>query len=60
MAEDELGTAAGQVTIRGSATAVGRRRTRSKQRYAWKLPKGATTRFSDRPPRPELLVYRQL
>jgi hypothetical protein len=60
MAEDKLGSRVGPVTIRGSATAVGRRRTRSKRRYAWKLPKGATTRFSDRPPTPELLVYRQL
>jgi hypothetical protein len=60
MAQHQLGNAAAPVTIRGSATAVGRRRTRSKRRYAWKLPKGATTRFSDRPPTPELLVYRQL
>jgi hypothetical protein len=60
MAEHQFGTAAGPVTIRGSATAVGRHRTRSKRRYAWKLPKGATTRFSDRPPTPELLVYRLL
>jgi hypothetical protein len=60
MAHHEFGSAAGPVTIRGSATAVGHRRTRSKRRYAWKLPKGATTRFSDRPPTPELLVYRLL
>jgi hypothetical protein len=60
MAHHEFGTKAGKVRVRGSARAVGRRATRSKRRYKWKLPKNSITRFEDHPPSAELLVYREL
>jgi len=47
--------------VRGSATSVGRRTTRSSRRSAWRIPKGALSRFADlAPPPPDMRVYRVL
>ncbi|MEZ0341532.1 hypothetical protein ACAG25_16290 [Mycobacterium sp. pV006] len=49
------------LVVRGSATAVGRKATRSSRRSAWRFPAGATSWFSDlTPPPPDLRVYRRL
>jgi hypothetical protein len=49
------------ITVRGSAHAVGRRRaTRSARRFGWWLPKNATSAFEDVYVNPEIRVYRVL
>ncbi len=55
------GAGAGAISVRGSAHAVGRKwAARSKRRYAWKIPAGAWTYFTDVDVTPELRVFREL
>ncbi|MDX1870966.1 hypothetical protein SBI67_02425 [Mycolicibacterium sp. 120266] len=63
LASPSLGTRSGRnpLLVRASATAVGRRATRSSRRSAWRFEPGATSWFRDlNPPPPELRVYRRL
>jgi hypothetical protein len=61
LASDERGTGGGAIRVRGSAHAVGRKwATRSKRRYAWTIPAGAWTYFTDVDVTPELRVFREL
>ena len=63
LASSELRSHRGKrkLVVRGTATAVGRRATRSSRRSAWRFRPGATSWFSDPgPPAPEIRVYRRL
>jgi hypothetical protein len=61
LAADEHGAGSGAIQVRGSAHAVGRKwSTRSRRRYAWKIPSGAGTYFTDVDVTPELRVFREL
>jgi hypothetical protein len=61
LAADEHGTRSGAIHVRGSAHAVGRKWSmRSRRRYAWKIPSGAGTHFTDVDVTPELRVFREL